>query len=533
MRQPDSHPKPARTGLIAVTLLSMILTVACSGQDSSSTTGPDTASGSDVGSDVGVDGTTGPRTGEAALTHQFEPYTLAAGEEVVPCVQWTLNNDEPIYVNKVTLANQGFFHHSNWFVVPEDYAPGEDGYFNCDDRSFSEFEAATRGNVLFAQSTQALEEQQTLPDGVTIKIPANSKVMADVHFLNVSPRQVDTTARMTLDIIHPAQVDTVVAPFRLTYYDLQLPPKSTSRFSTECDFRTVYENTSDKSFDDFKLYYVLPHYHEKGSYFGLEYYGGERDGEQIFELSGFNAEANGQSFNPPIEMSGADGFRFTCGYDNPTDRTVGWGLGGSEMCVMLGFADSEMVLDAAVRGGTSKDRTEDGIQYFSSSSCGVIPFQGSSAIEPPTQKERTSDFYVPESADADELPPVPDCEEPDLEATPLQEPTLGNIQQQIFGVSCTYSYCHDTQGPTGNLNLTDDGDLHKRLMNHEMVTPTEMPLVDPGNPTNSWLYNVISTCQPSADGIDVSHMPRNSPTLLKDELIAMVRAWIANGAPDN
>jgi len=470
---------------------------------------------------------------ETTLTHQFEPYTLESGEETVPCVQWTLNNEKPLYVNEVTLANEGFFHHSNWFVAPEDYAAGEDGYFNCDDRGFSEFGAATQGTVLFAQSTQALEESQDLPDGVTIKIPANSKIVADVHFLNVSPREVSTSARMSLDLVHPKDVETVATPFRLSYYDLQIPPKSESRFTGECNFRGSYEATSDESFDDFRLFYVLPHYHEKGSYFSLEKYGGSAGGEQIFELSGFNAEANGQAFEPPVTMENADGFRFTCGYDNPTDRTVTWGLGGSEMCVMLGFADSDMIIDASVSEETSLQRSEDGVDYFSSPKCSVLPLQGSEATTPPTEAEKNAEFYKPESSNDEQLDPVPDCEDADPQAEPLREPTLTNVQQQIFGVNCTYSSCHDVQGPTGNLNLTAEGDLHDRLLNHQTVTPTDKPLVDPGNPTNSWLYTVLSTCNPKAGDLDVSHMPRNSPTLLDDELVAMVREWIARGAKDN
>ncbi|MFB6375397.1 MAG: hypothetical protein ABEN55_20285 [Bradymonadaceae bacterium] len=76
-------------------------------------------------------------------------------------------------------------------------------------------------------------------------------------------------------------------------------------------------------------------------------------------------------------------------------------------------------------------------------------------------------------------------------------------------------------------------DLHSELMNHEMVTPTDLPLVDPGNPSGSWLYRVTSTCKPMADGNPVSHMPRNSPTLMEPRVLAMIRDWIAQGAKDN
>ena len=55
----------------------------------------------------------------ATVTHSFGSLHLEAFEERQPCGSWTLHNEEAIYVNVVTLANEGAWHHSNWFVVPE------------------------------------------------------------------------------------------------------------------------------------------------------------------------------------------------------------------------------------------------------------------------------------------------------------------------------------------------------------------------------------------------------------------------------
>jgi hypothetical protein len=77
-------------------------------------------------------------------------------------VQWTLHNDQPIYVNTVTLVNDGGYHHSNWLAVPEDKFPGEDGYFDCDERGYTELDGRVSGTVLFAQSTQSRSETQHL-----------------------------------------------------------------------------------------------------------------------------------------------------------------------------------------------------------------------------------------------------------------------------------------------------------------------------------------------------------------------------------
>jgi hypothetical protein len=487
--------------------------------------------GGDVASDAmdDEDVIEGPRRAE--VVHSFGEMTLEPGQESTPCGQWTLNNEEPIYINTVTAGNDGGWHHSNWFAVPESYASGEDGYFDCDERGFGEIAAAVNGTVLFAQSTQAREERQDLPDGVVIKIPPNYKIVGGLHLLNTSTRELKTDFRMKFDIIHPADVETVVTPFRLSYLDLDIPPNGESRFTGECNFAEKYEQTVNEPFD-MKLYWALPHYHELGNYFKLEIIGGERDGDTLFELDGFNAEANGQSYNPPIDLTGAEGFRFTCGYDNPRDESVGWGIGDQEMCVMLGFAESATMIDASVTGGNQVVGEEDGV-VMNEGPCAVVPIRKNSAQGPPTEEELQSEMYVPPTdPDDEDVEPIPECEDDPGTAEPFGDPNLTTIKRDIFSVGCAFSACHDTSASAANLDLTAD-DLHGELMNHEVLAPTDKPLVEPGNPEGSYLYDLVSQCDPMAGDVEVSHMPRNSPTLMPPESVAMLRAWIEAGAQDN
>ncbi len=487
----------------------------------------DASGPSDAGDTLAADVAPGA---DEQLLHQFGSYTLEAGAERTPCVQWTLDNEQPLYVNSVTLANRGGYHHSNWYVVPETYAEGSDGYFNCADRNFEQFQAAIQGTVLFAQSTQARSEVQKFPPGAVVKVPPNHKVVADLHFLNTSTREMETHSRMTLGLTHPKDVETILRPFELVYTDLDIPPNSEARFTAECDMADPYETQTRGEFD-IELYYVLPHYHGLGNYFGLEIFGGPRDGETIFELTGFNAEANGQTFDPPIDLSGSDGLRFTCGYDNPRDESVGWGIGDQEMCVMLGFADSERLFEASVRNGNEVVGEEDGIVQ-NEGPCRVLPIEPTDGQGMPSEEEKQGAMYVPDGDESEDLDPIPECEEYDGEAEPLRPPTLSNLQRDVFSVGCAYSACHDGEAPAADLNLMAE-DLHATLMNHELTTPTDLPLVDPGNPEGSWLYRVTSRCEPESNAGPVSHMPRNSPTLLDERVLAMIREWIERGAQED
>ena len=92
----------------------------------------------------------------------------------------------------------------------------------------------------------------------------------------------------------------------------------------------------------------------------------------IDTLSGFNTDAHGKVFDPPIDMGASNGFSFTCGYTNPTTAEIGWGLGSQEMCEMLGFADSALVYDAYVDDGANMvGPTQNGI-VTNSGPCTVI-----------------------------------------------------------------------------------------------------------------------------------------------------------------
>jgi len=470
----------------------------------------------------------------ASLTHDFGDYVLGPAEEVASqCVSWTLDNEKSLYVSEVTVSNAGAYHHSNWFVVPEDEFAGPDGYFRCRDRDFSELGAAIAGTVLFAQSTQSQLETQSFQEGAVIKVPPRHKVVAGIHMLNPSARQITTRLRMTLGLVHPRDVSVLLKPFRLSYYELDIPPGSEARYSAECDLDSLYRTTTGRPLD-LKLHWILPHYHYRGNYFRAEIMGGPRDGELLHGIDRFDAEANGKKFDPPVDLTGATGIRMTCGFDNPTDEEIRWGIGDQEMCVMLGFAEGDALMDAWVDEDThTDDGIVDGI-YRRSGVCEGLSVPPNAAQQLPTAEEMADALYVPESKPQDaDLPPVFPCLDVPLGAEPEAPVSFASIRETVLVPSCTFSACHDSQAPIAGLDL--ETDPHTALLSHVVTTAeTALPLVTPGDPGQSWLYHLLSECEPTDDaGRTVASMPRNSPNLLDPAVVAKVRAWIENGAPND
>ena len=90
-----------------------------------------------------VDPTPLPECEGLCLEHDFGETLLQPYQEIGDqCMSWTVGNAETLYVNSVATANDGWFHHSNWFWVPEDWWEVPDGYWDCSDLGFTELGAA-------------------------------------------------------------------------------------------------------------------------------------------------------------------------------------------------------------------------------------------------------------------------------------------------------------------------------------------------------------------------------------------------------
>ena len=242
--------------------------------------------------------------------------------------------------------------------------------WKCSERGYSELDAAVAGGVLFAQSTQATRQVQKFPDGVALRLPPtrNRRRRPSVQHL-VGTR--GHSLQLAIYALPATDVRIPLAPFRLSYLDLTIPPLAVSEFSSECDLAGAIQSGNPTL--DIDLYYVLPHYHSLGHSFHLETFGGENDGKTIYDLGAFDGEAHGTAFDPPVSMAGAKGFRFSCGYQNPRSVQVGWGIGDQEMCVMLGFARSDYAFDASATNTVAT--TDKGTMREFAGTCGVLPLE--------------------------------------------------------------------------------------------------------------------------------------------------------------
>ena len=103
--------------------------------------------------------------------------------------------------------------------------------------------------------------------------------------------------------------------------------------------------------------------------------------------------------------------------------------------------------------------------------------------------------------------------------------SLADDVQPIFDQSCAYAGCHGSVQPAADLDLTA-GNAYDSLMRFSMQNPTQA-LVEPGNPTNSYLMTKLSD-----NGVAGVQMPKNGEAL--DEVsVGIIRQWISEGAAND
>jgi hypothetical protein len=316
-----------------------------------------------------------PAAGACTFSKDVSTLTVAAGrEDENTCQSWTLNNPTELWVHQIAQTNGGAYHHANWFFVPDDQFVVADGSWTCSDLQFDELVAALEGGYLFALSTQSHDETQTLPEEAAIRIPPYSRIIGASHLLNTTDAAITTTMHLEIATIPAATVTAKLAPARIQYEDLHIDATAKSSFTTECDLATEYDKIRHAPLQ-YKLMYTLTHYHVLGSYQQLEVMGGPHDGQVIMRHEGFGNNA-GTAITPAVDLGalGATGLRMTCGFDNPRDVPVGWGIGDQEMCVMALQAVTDIGWEGDVGAGDAVVGTATDGEIQHKGGCSMMTF---------------------------------------------------------------------------------------------------------------------------------------------------------------
>jgi hypothetical protein len=281
------------------------------------------------------------------FTIEVPALTLSPGEESHPCYIFPLEIEGPSrVVGGARLTVGPGMHHGNIVTQPK---TGE-GIRPCPDGSGGLFggEASAvfdGGAVLFGSSTQIQgEEWQRFPDGMGYPVKDGFEIVAHMHYLNPTSAPIEVAPRYEWFTVDEEKVDHLLAPFAWVLHDWEIPPMSEYTAAASCDVP-----------GPMSLVHVLPHMHRMGRSFRAELEGGPHDGVPFLSSPGYDPE-NGVmlEYAPPLDLSVAERFRFSCTWRNTLDKPLVYGDGDNEMCILFGYAyPPESAYSALATGGSS------------------------------------------------------------------------------------------------------------------------------------------------------------------------------------
>ncbi|MCB9777640.1 MAG: hypothetical protein H6742_03670 [Alphaproteobacteria bacterium] len=109
------------------------------------------------------------------------------------------------------------------------------------------------------------------------------------------------------------------------------------------------------------------------------------------------------------------------------------------------------------------------------------------------------------------------------------DPTMANVQAEVFAKSCAFSSCHGEGGGSADLDLSSAEVSHAQLVGVASTKAESETRVVAGSTADSYLWTKLQAHDDGTAVIEGDPMPPSAP--LADDQLALVQGWIEAGAP--
>jgi hypothetical protein len=295
----------------------LLIPAACGGDNSS---GDDDTNAADAGSpDADVPA--------GSYTVTWGPVTVQPGVEDTQCVTVPVGNTETLRVNQIHNVLGDASHHLIVYRVAD--TTEQSTPYPCD--PFTDTLDPAKGSPLMI--TQKYEETLVLPDGVAFSLEPNQFVRLEMHFINASDSPKEVMATSTFSPIPDAEFEHEADFLFIGDVDIDIPPNSTHTVGP-----TYFPIPGEFAGSNF--FGITGHQHQ----YGTDVYVATTDGENgtdtpVYDLDNFDwDEPETVYHDPPFQVPGGGGFRFTCQWNNTSDQTLSFGeSAGDEMCFFWAY----------------------------------------------------------------------------------------------------------------------------------------------------------------------------------------------------
>ena len=278
------------------------------------------------------EGLAAPATGEGYQLH-IAPFPVPANYERELFVRLEIGNDQPIYVNKFEALCRPGTHHliAYGYEDENDAANAPIGVMR--DQNLSD----GRGNFSLSMGSGAMycgaqtpEFLSQLPEGVAVRIDANSTIDLNSHYFNKTNATLFGEVFLNLHTIPESEVQELLIIDDVDNDDvLYLPPNET----TDIDYTEIFNEQTD-------IRQMFSHMHKRGVLFEVFKVGGSNDGELIYIANDYQHPPY-QFFDTPLRIEAGEGLRTKVRYVNETDRAIQFGVTSEDEMGILFYSKIE------------------------------------------------------------------------------------------------------------------------------------------------------------------------------------------------
>ncbi len=262
-----------------------------------------------------------------SLVVDFGPIKVAPGVERTQCVTKKLGNTRKIHVGRFQNRLGDASHHLIVYRVNDTVEQPKP----VDCRPFADTLDPTKGAPIMI--SQKAEDELVLPKGVGFAMEANQLVRLEMHYVNASATEKTVYATSAMVPMNEADLKDEADFLFVGNPDIRLPPRSKTTLGPT--FLKLPESHTGVNF-----FALTGHEHSLGTDVKVAVAPDKTGaGTPVYDVPGWLwNEPKTVVHDPPFTVPPGGGFRFSCSYDNVTDKQVGFGeSAGNEMCFFWAY----------------------------------------------------------------------------------------------------------------------------------------------------------------------------------------------------
>lgn len=270
-----------------------------------------------------------PSSGIQLTTGRF---TVASQFEREFFLYRRLGNSGDAFVNRIEMKMRPGSHHFLLYTfspsTPGVLIPQPDAVRDIRnaDGSLNLLNLIAMGYHVFFSGSMTPYSNLQFPPGVALRVPSNSSLDLNSHYVNTTVSQSTGEAYANLHTIDESQVQHVARTLNLNNTSIQLPPGQRTTLSRDFTFNTRTTVVA-----------LTSHMHARGEQFVIRIVGGARNGEIVYRNTHWE-HPEITTYTPPIMLEAGQGLRSEITWNNTTSRTIFFGLTSEdEMGIIFGY----------------------------------------------------------------------------------------------------------------------------------------------------------------------------------------------------